>query len=129
VLLGRTIDAGRIWDVIATAKYLAGENTADRPKTVVQVAGKGPASLLAAYAAVLEEKIAAATLIAPPASHRDSAAPPLLNVLRVCDVPEALGLLAPRPLNISGSPANAYAKTKAAYAAASAAERLSIRGG
>lgn len=41
VLLGRTVDAGRVWDVIAAAKYLSGK---DGKKPVV-VAGKGPAGL------------------------------------------------------------------------------------
>jgi hypothetical protein len=36
-------------------------------------------------------------LIEPTASHMDPDAPSLLDVLRVLDVPEALGMLAPRP--------------------------------
>lgn len=32
----------------------------------------------------------------------DVDAPQLLNILRVCDVPEMLGLLAPKPLTVVG---------------------------
>ena len=45
-----------------------------------------------------EKAIAGVVAIAPPASHRSG--PIFLNVLRVCDIPEALGLLAPRSLTL-----------------------------
>jgi dienelactone hydrolase len=122
-LLGRTVDTGRVWDVAAAAKYLAGHSRVDH----VDVAGKGPAGLIAAYAAIWTSEIASATLVAPPTSHMDSAAPPFLNILRVCDVPESLGLLAPRPLTIIGTCPDRFATTKAAYEAAGASDRLSIK--
>jgi hypothetical protein len=56
----------------------------------------------------------------------DNAAPQLLNVLRVCDVPDSLGLITPRPLTLIGAKEDDFAATKAAYAAAGAAERLKI---
>lgn len=122
-LLGRTVDAGRVWDVIAAAKYLA----AGDGKPTVIVAGQGAAGVLGGYAAALDERIAGATLVSPPASHMAAGAPQLLNVLRVCDVPDALGLLAPRPLTILASPADDFARTSAAYAAAGSAEKLNIK--
>jgi predicted alpha/beta hydrolase family esterase len=123
-LLGRTVDAGRVWDVIAAAKYLAAVGGG---QDKVVVAGKGPAGLTAAYAAALVEQIAGVTVIAPPKTHMDNAAPQLLNVLRVCDVPDALGLVAPRPLTLVGASPDDFAATKAAYAAAGAAERLTVK--
>ena len=45
----------------------------------------------------------------PPASHREGLI--FLNVLRVLDVPEALGMLAPRPLTIYTGQASAFART------------------
>ncbi len=51
--------------------------------------------------------------IDPPASHRDG--PIFLNVLRVLDVPEAFGLLAPRPLTIATSQAAAFDRTQSLY--------------
>lgn len=124
-LLGRTVDAGRVWDVIAAAKYVAASESGDQPK--VFVAGKGSAGLIAAYAAALDESIAGVTVISPPGSHMDAAAPQFLNVLRVCDVPDALGLVAPRPLSIIGVDAGSFSKTKAAYDAAGAKERLKVQ--
>src|SRR5262249_27072565 len=53
---------------------------------------------LAAYAALFEPSISEVIVIDPPKSHRDG--PIFLNVLRVLDVPEALGMLAPRPLTL-----------------------------
>ena len=63
-------------------------------------------------------------LVSPPATHMDAAAPQFLNVLRVCDVPDVLGLIAPRPLAVVGADAGAFARTKAIYGAAGAEERL-----
>jgi len=123
-LLGRTVDAGRVWDVIAAANYLALRFAVGESKPRVSVAGNGPAALVAAYAAVLDERIAGATLISPPTTHMNSSAPQLLNVLRVCDVPDALGLVAPRPLAIVGSDGDRFTMTKAAYSAAAASDRL-----
>jgi dienelactone hydrolase len=122
VLLGRTVDAGRVWDVIAAAKYLRGR-TAD---TSISVAGKGAGGLIAAYAAVLDD-VSGATLVSPPTTHMDSAAPQFLNVLRVCNVPDALGLVAPRPLTVVDAAGDKFGATRAAYAAAGAKEQLSIR--
>ena len=119
VLLGRTVDTGRIHDVIAAARYL---HARGEGKAGVHVAGAGGAGVLAAYAALWEPEIAGAILHRPPVTHMNDAAPVLLNVLRVCDVPEVLGMLAPRPLAVHGPGGEAMAKVAAAYAAAGAAE-------
>jgi len=55
---------------------------------------------------------------APPSSHRDG--PVFPNVLRVLDVPEALGLLAPRMLTLRTSLATAFQATTALFRAAGA---------
>ncbi len=128
VLVGRTVDAGRVWDVIAAARYAATHPAVggDRSPRPVRVAGHGAASLVAAYAAALDARIAGATLLAPPATHMDNGAPQLLNVLRVCDVPDALGLVAPRPLRIVDSDPARFTHTAAAYLAAGAKEAISF---
>lgn len=131
-LLGRTVDAGRVWDVIAAAKYLSASEESTPTRSVsegrkVFVAGKGSAGLIAAYAAALDDSIASVTVISPPGSHMDAAAPQFLNVLRVCDVPDTLGLVAPRPLSIIGVDAGSFSKTNAAYDAAGAKERLKVQ--
>jgi cephalosporin-C deacetylase-like acetyl esterase len=119
-LIGRTVDAGRVRDVIAAVKFRIAEN----PRLKVSVAGKGTAGLIAAYAAVLDNQIAGVMLVEPPTSHMEPTAPQFLNVLRVCDVPEALGLIAPRPLTIIGASKEKFLATVAAYSAAGEKERI-----
>lgn len=114
-LLGRTVDTGRVWDVIAAAQS---------KNVPVHVAGRGGAGIVAAYSAALCDDIASVTIVSPPTTHMDAAAPQFLNVLRVCDVPDAFGLIAPRPLTLVGVRPEAFAKTAAAYAANDAKERL-----
>ncbi len=126
VLLGRTVDAGRVWDVAAVARYLYGKHGR---KTPVYVLGEGPAGALAAYAALWEPEIAGAILNRPPLSHMQADAPALLNVLRVCDIPEVLGMLAPRPVVVYAAPSPSLDKTAAIYQAAGAAGKFSRKKG
>jgi dienelactone hydrolase len=128
-LLGRTVDTGRVWDVVAAAKYLTANFPAKGAgdRIPVQVAGKGAAGLIAAYAAIEAPEIVGATLVKPPETLMDPAAPQFLNALRVCDVPDALGLLAPRPLTIVGAPAERFTATAAAYSAGDAKDWLSFK--
>ena len=127
-LLGRTVDSGRVWDVIAAARAVASNSGAgDVPKEVpVHLAGKGAAGVIAAYGAALDDKIAGVTLVSPPASHMDAGAPQFLGVLRVCDVPDAAGLVSPRPLRFVGSDRSAFSRTAAVYDAAGAKDRISF---
>ena len=120
VLLGRTVDTGRVWDVIAAAHYLSGSARlgGGKYKLPVHVSGSGAAGLIAAYAAVLDEQIAGVTLVSPPVTHMNNLAPQFLNVLRVCDIPDSLGLIAPRPLRIINADAALFARTTADYSAA-----------
>jgi len=125
-LLGRTVDAGRVWDVIAAARYLHAKHQGKMP---VYVAGEEGAGVLAAYAALWEREIAGAVLSRPPLSHMEPGAPPLLNVLRVCDVPEVLGMLAPRPLVLCGVDRGSIGTVSQAYRAAGAPQALVVPGG
>jgi dienelactone hydrolase len=120
-LLGTTVDAGRVWDIVAAARYLRLHGEAPLP---VVVAGDGAAGLLAAYAALLEPEIGAVHLARSPRSHMDDGAPALLNVLRVLDVPDALGMLAPRKLWLRGIDDAVWSKVSAAYASAGANAQL-----
>jgi hypothetical protein len=80
--------------------------------------------VIAAYAALFEPCIEQVALIEPPASHRTG--PMFLNVLRVLDVPDALGLLAPRRLTLVTTAPDAFARARAAFTAAGHADRLSL---
>lgn len=97
VLLGRTADTGRVWDSIAVARYLRNRYP---DTTSVYLCGQGTGAILAAYAALWEPDIQGLILDRPPMTHMDSQAPQLLNVLRVCDIPDVLGMLAPKKLTI-----------------------------
>jgi hypothetical protein len=110
-LLGQTVDTGRLTDVLAaSAQALNAERSAKW-----NIIGRGRAGVIAAYAALLEPRLSEVAAIDPPASHRDG--PTFLNVLRVLDVPEAFGLLAPRPLTIATSQAAAFDRTQSLYRA------------
>jgi dienelactone hydrolase len=116
-LLGRTADERRVWDSIASFRDIQFNSMVKEWR----LAGRGQAGVMAAYAAILEPSVAEVVILEPPASHRDG--PIFLNVLRVLDVSEALGLLAPRPLTIiSNDPA--FDKTAAIYKLAGAADKF-----
>ncbi len=121
VLLGQTADSGRVRDLAAIlAAILAGQTEK------VRLAGNGPAGVLAAYAALLvPEKVHEVVIADPPLSHRDG--PHFLNVLRVLDIPEALGLLAPNvTLRLMGKTAKdkAFDRTAEIYTLAGAADQF-----
>lgn len=120
-LLGRTVASGRIWDIIATARYLR-DRTANA--TPVVLIGENSSAVLAAYAAVLEQEIAGLIISRVPGSHMDAEAPALLNVLRVCDVPEAIGLIAPRPVTLVGGAPDWAGTAAAIYRSAGAAAQF-----
>ncbi len=112
-LLGTTVDAGRVWDVIAGAR---------QAKEALFLAGRGQAGILAAYAALFEPSVQGVTVVDPPASHREG--PQFLGVLKVMDIPEALGCLAPRPLTLVNARDAAFEHTAEIYKAAGVADRL-----
>ena len=56
----------------------------------------------------------------------DEGAPQLLNVLRVCDIADVLGMVAPKPLRLRAVAPSVSEKVKAIYAAAGASDRLLI---
>jgi len=118
VLLGRTVDTGRVWDIIAVARHLHGTNT------LVYVAGEGPAAVLAAYAALWEPDIAGVIAVNPPTSHMEANAPQFLNILRVCDIPDVFGMLVPRSLTVYGWSGEAMKRVSQAYVSATATKEL-----
>lgn len=123
-LLGRTVDSGRVWDIVATAKYLRAKHGGNAQ---VHLAGEGASAVLAVYAALLEPEIAGVVLSRPPASHMDNAAPQLLGVLRAIDVPQAIGMLAPRPVTVLGAPADCAQPAAALYKSAGASDKITVR--
>jgi hypothetical protein len=121
VLIGRTVDTGRVWDVIAAARYLRAKHGGKVP---VHLVGQRAAGVLAAYAALWESEIAGVMLNKPPLTHMDDGAPQLLNVLRVCDIPDVLGMLAPRRLTVCSAGRELLDKVSAIFAAAGGTKNL-----
>jgi dienelactone hydrolase len=122
-LLGKTVDQGRVWDVVATRGWLA----AEAPTPIqYRLAGKGPAGIIAAYAALLGCPDDEVVAVDPPISHRQG--PIFLNILRVLDVPEALGLLAPARLTLVRPARESFTPTIQLYDRAGAAASLIFEG-
>ena len=63
-------------------------------ETEIYLYGKDDAGVAALYKGILDERVAGVILENPPASHEDAS--PILGILRAFDMPEAVGLMAPR---------------------------------
>ncbi len=118
-LIGKTVDQLRVWDVATTFR----RHFFDGPKKSWQVMGSGQSGVIAAYAALFEPDIQGVVVYDPPSTHRDG--PIFLNVLRVLDIPDALGMLAPRPLTIYSND-KAFERTAEIYKRAGAADKCKI---
>ena len=131
VLLGQTVDSGRVRDVAAVIALfrklvvVSGEKV-EKASVRFRLVGTGQSGVIAAYAATFVPGVVPELVIAdPPLSHRDG--PHFLNVLRVLDIPEALGLLAPDvKLTLIGKNAKdkAFDKTAAIYELAGAKDKF-----
>ena len=106
-LLGMTADSVRVSELVAANGHLV---------------GRGEAGILAAYAALLRPEIKSVTIVDPPASHQSG--PHFLGILKICDIPEALGALAPRPLTLINAKDPAFDRTAELYRLAGAADKL-----
>jgi hypothetical protein len=121
-LLGRTVESGRIWDIAAAARLLATQHGSR-----VVVAGEEGSAVLAVYAALLEPEVESLILREPSRSHMEDGAPVLLNVLRVLDIPQAIGLLAPRAMIVSGMEGQWLDIVSSIYQIANAPGKLDFR--
>jgi len=122
VLLGTTVDTGRVLDIQATARWL---HDNDEDSLPIAVVGKGETGVLCAYASLFEPSISEVVAVEPTRSHMQG--PYLLNVLRVLDVPDALGMVAPRRLTLIGARGGEFDRVRAIFKAAGAADRLEER--
>ena len=131
LLLGRTVDTGRVWDVVAAAKFLLRGGQPSAPPAGaalrVEVAGRGAAGIIALYAALWDDVFDQLTLVAPPLSHQAAGAPQFLNVMRVADIPEVMGALAPRRLSVRQGAADDFTFARSAYAAAGAGDKITFK--
>jgi len=121
-LLGRTVDEGRVWDIAAIVRYL---NDKADGKVKWKVIGRRESGVLAAYAALFEPSIAEVVAVDPPPTHDHG--PTFLNVLRLLDIPEAMGLLAPRPLTVVNADPKGARRTAQFYDLAGAKAKFRSR--
>ncbi len=122
VLLGQTVDQRKLYHLIASLKSIKETVIPDRQRER-KLVGIGQAGILAAYATLFEPSIKEVVVIDPPKSHMEG--PHFLNVLRVLDIPEALGLLAPNvKLTLVNARDSAFDRTEAIYKIAGAADKF-----
>jgi hypothetical protein len=117
---GRTIASMQTWDILRTVAWSIEEGGfADAP---VMVFGRGEMGILGLYAALLDGRIDEVILGDPPGSHRQG--PALLNILRITDIPEAAGMLAPRRLTVVGKRPSEFSLTQTVYGLHTAVDSL-----
>jgi cephalosporin-C deacetylase-like acetyl esterase len=111
-LIGSTVESMQLWDLLRSVDYLVdGEGL---KLDGISVYGRKQMGPLGFYAAALDPRIIRVILDDPPASHWQG--PSLLFVLRVTDLAEAAGLVAPREIvSLTPLPA-AYTYTSSIYA-------------
>ena len=93
-LLGGTLESMQIWDIQRAIDYLAEQEKLSLNE--VSVYGRRHMGALALHAAALDNRITRVILDDAPGSHWQAA--PLLNILRVTDLPEVAGAVAPREI-------------------------------
>lgn len=93
-LAGATFESMQAWDILRSIDYLTEE--AGRKPSLISLYARREMTVPAIYAAALDARIGRLILEDPPTSHWQG--PALLNVLRFTDLPEALGLVAPREI-------------------------------
>ncbi|HPC58859.1 MAG TPA: hypothetical protein PK689_07665, partial [Kiritimatiellia bacterium] len=118
-LCGRTLDALQVWDVLRAVRWALDER-GFRPSGI-SLLGREGAGVVALYAALFEPRIGQVIMQRPPASHAEG--PSLLGILRITDIPEVAGLLAPRGLTLVGAVPAAFSMVQDLYRAAGAARK------
>ncbi|HVN82250.1 MAG TPA: prolyl oligopeptidase family serine peptidase [Terriglobia bacterium] len=111
MLLGRTLDEMRLYDVLCAVQLATALPGFDGKE--ISIAGKGVQGLIGAYAALLDERITRVILHSPPLTHKSG--PIFLNILRYTDVPQALAMLAPRELIFLTHDIDSFDYTRAIY--------------
>ena len=120
MILGRTVDDMRLFDVLCAVEYIATHPSYDGKS--LTVAGKGTAGILGAYAALLDSRITRVILFSPPLTHENG--PIFLNILRYTDIPQLLAMLAPRELVFLTREIENFAYTRRIYELKGAGDRF-----
>jgi hypothetical protein len=99
VLLGKSADEGRVWDVRRAIDSLRQIPTLSKAR--VSVRGRRQAAGIGLYAGIFHPEVDRIELLEPTSTHRDG--PFLLNVLRILDLPQAAALAFPRTVAFYGA--------------------------
>lgn len=124
VWTGRTVASLQIWDILRAIEWAVTEEKLCPDS--ISLYGKGEMAVLTLYAALLDPGVGQVILQDPPSSHWQG--PALLNVLRITDVPEVAGALAPRRLVLLTRTPDSFSHTRAIYQLHGAAEQFSHSG-
>lgn len=110
-LFGQTLPERQVYDLL-TGIAITRREAGHRP---IAVYGERYTSVMAIYAALLDEKISEIILASPPESHANPATPALPGILKTGDLPHNLALLYPRPITFIGKIPPAYQWTVRLY--------------
>ncbi len=110
-LMGGTIESLQVWDILRSIDYLTEAEGIQADS--LSLYGRKNMAALSLYAAALDDRISRVIVDDPPATHWNDV--PLLNVLRVTDLPEAAALLAPREFVAVGPLPREYDFTRGIY--------------
>ena len=121
---GRTVAAMQVWDVLRAVEWGLHEEKLEPAE--ISLYGKGEMGIIGLYATLRDQRIGRVILKDPPASHWQG--PALLNILRITDVAEAAGALAPRRIiALTPLPAS-FDLSRALYQLEGAADHFSRAG-
>lgn len=109
-------------DIRAAVDYLARCETMKGIEIFLY--GKGDAGVAALYAGLVDGRIAGVILDDPPSSHLDAA--PILGILRSFDMPQAVGLMAPRRVALINPQHNCWTWPTRVYERLGIPERLIV---
>ncbi|MBL8179081.1 MAG: acetylxylan esterase [Bryobacterales bacterium] len=93
-LLGATVESMQLWDALRSVDFLLEQEKL--PLNSISLYGRKAMGGLALHAAAIDPRITRVILDDPPGSHWQG--PPLLNVLRITDLAEVAGMVAPREI-------------------------------
>ncbi len=108
---GRTSGPQQVWDILRAVDWAVTEGGFG--DSSISVYGQDDMGVLGLYAAVVDGRINHVILSDPPGSHWQG--PALLNVLRVTDIAEVAGALAPRKLTFVNRPPAEFNLAKGIY--------------
>ncbi|HET7214524.1 MAG TPA: acetylxylan esterase [Terriglobia bacterium] len=110
-ILGSTVESMQVWDIMRAVQFMTADEKVEPGS--ISLYGRGDMGILALYAAILDSRPGCVVLDHPPATHWNG--PPLLDVLRVTDIPEAAALFAPHELVLLQPTGHGFDHTAALY--------------